>query len=94
MKIDFKQQIKDIKGEQIQDLTLKTVSVEALLATFEDERSLGGEEKLKRYLLAIKIYADDEPDLTVEEIAKVKHLIGKGYGPLVVGRSYQMLEAK
>lgn len=92
MKINFNQVIKNIKGEEIKDLTLKSVSVEALLATFADEQSLSGEEKAKRYLLATRIYANDELDLPVEEVAKVKQLIGKGYGPLIVGQAWDMLE--
>ena len=94
MKINFNQPIKNIQGEEIKDLTLKTVSVEALLATFSDEQSLSGEEKAKRYLLATRIYANDELDLTVEEIAKIKQLIGKGYGPLVVGQAWEILEGR
>ena len=93
MKINFNQPIKNIQKEEIKDLTLKSVSVEALLATFSDEQSLSGEEKAKRYLLATRIYANSEElDLTVEEIAKIKQLIGKGYGPLIVGQAWDMLE--
>ena len=95
MKINFNQPIKNIQGEEIKDLTLKTVSVEALLATFSDEQSLSGEEKAKRYVLATRIYANSEElDLTVEEISKIKQLIGKGYGPLVVGQAWEILEGK
>ena len=93
MKVNFNQPIKNIQKEEIKDLTLKSVSVEALLATFSDEQSLSGEEKAKRYLLATRIYANSEElDLTVEEIAKIKQLIGKGYGPLIVGQAWDMLE--
>ena len=92
MKINFNQPIKSLQGEAIKDLTLKVVSTEALLAPFDDERSLGGEEKAKRYLLATRVYANDELDLTVEEVAKIKQLIGKGYGVLVVGQAWDMLE--
>ena len=93
MKINFNQPIHNIQGEDIKDLTLKSISVEALLATFSDEQSLSGEEKAKRYLLATRIYADSEGlDLTVEEIAKIKQLIGKGYGPLIVGQTWEMLD--
>ena len=95
MKINFNQPIKNITGEEIKDLTLKSVSVEALLATFSDEQSLLGEEKAKRYVLATRIYANSEElDLTVEEIAKIKQLIGKGYGPLVVGQAWEILEGR
>ena len=95
MKINFNQPIKNITGEDIKDLTLKSISVEALLATFPDEQSLSGEEKAKRYVLATRIYANPEGlEWTVEEVAKVKGLIGKGYGPLIVGQAWDMLEGK
>jgi len=43
--------------------------------------------------LATRIYANpEELDLTIEEIAKIKQLIGKGYGPLIVGQAWDMLE--
>lgn len=94
MQINFNQPIKNLQGEEIKDVTLKSVSVEALLAMFEDERSLSGNEKAERYVLATRIYANNLLDLTVEEVAKVKHLIGKGYGALIVGQAWEMLEGK
>jgi hypothetical protein len=94
MKINFNQQLKNLRGEDLPNLTLKAVAIEALLAMYEDERTLTGEEKAKRYLLATRIYANDELDLTVEEIAQVKQIIGRGYGPLIVGQAWDMLECK
>jgi len=95
MKINFNQTIKNIKGEVVKDLTLKSVSIEALLATFEDERSLSGEEKVKRFVLATRIESNsNDMDFKVEDVAKIKQLIGKGYGPLVVGQAWEMLEGK
>jgi len=95
MKINFNQTIKNIKGEVVKDLTLKSVSIEALLATFEDERSLSGEEKVKRFVLATRIESNsNDMDFKVEDVAKIKQLIGKGYGPLVVGQAWEMLDGK
>lgn len=95
MKINFNQPIKNIKGEDIENLTLKTISVEALLAAFDDERSsLTGEEKVKRYHLATQIHTNDEIDITVEDISLIKKLIGKGYGALIVGQAWEVLEGK
>jgi len=65
------------------------------LATFEDERSLSGEEKVKRFVLATRIESNsNDMDFKVEDVAKIKQLIGKGYGPLVVGQAWEMLEGK
>ena len=31
-------------------------------------------------------------DLTIEEAAEIKKLVGKAYGPVVVGRVYEIFE--
>lgn len=84
------------KGEYIESaeaLTLTTVALNALLNTYEDERGLTGKEKADRMQLALKINAKPkETDLTAEQLAKLKELIGKAYGPLIVGRAYELLE--
>ena len=101
MKIDFTTPIQTLDGKPIlnnpgnQPATLKTITTDALLASFEDEKNITGEEKLKRYLLATRIYANPQNiDLTVEETALIKKLIGKGFGPLIVGQAYEIIESK
>ena len=97
MKIDFNQTIKQLgkdepilKPNSAEPFRLKDAAVEALLAPEENQT---GEEKAKRYLMATRIYANPEGvDFTVEEIAKIKQVIGKGYGPLVVGQAWLYLE--
>ena len=99
MKIDFSTVLVDIEGKALdsspEDKTPATVSkvaIEALLATFSDE-TIEGAEKLKRWELASKIKnAVSLVDITVEEITLVKKLIGKAFGPTVVGQVYQLLE--
>lgn len=74
-------------------LTLTTVVLNALLNSFEDEKALTGKEKADRMQLALKINKRPaEVDLTAEQLAKIKELVGKMYGPLIVGRAYEMLE--
>ncbi len=100
MEISFNRQLIDLDGKEIQDeagrpATLRTVAVNALVATFQDEASLPGEEKLKRWGLALKIKDSPDPvELSAEEITLVKKLIGKGYGTIVVGQAWQMIEGK
>ena len=80
----------DMKGEPA---TVRGVAIEALFAQFKDEENLSGEEKLKRWELASKIKADPDPvDLTVEEVALLKKLIGKAYGAIIVGQAWKVLE--
>lgn len=75
-------------------ITLAGIAVNALLAQHEDERTLPGADKVKRYKLAQKIYdALGEMDVTAEDVALLKTLIGKTYPPLLVGLAWQILEA-
>lgn len=98
MKIDFNVVLKNFDGEEIKNpkgesATLKSVAIEALLAVFQDEQSLSGEEKVKRWNLALKLY-NNVDDISVDEIVLIKSLVGKAYGALVVGQVWQLLENK
>ena len=105
MKVALDRVMKTIAGVPVKDdsnpdktLNLRAVAVNALLAPFPDEQSLSGEDKLKRYLLAQKVYAsiyasmELHTELTVEEVALIKKLIGKMYTNLIAGQAWQMLE--
>jgi hypothetical protein len=72
-------------------VSLKRVAVEALQANLPDEQNMGGEEKLARFQIAKKVAAGGEQDLTPEEVSKIKLLVGRCYGPVVVGRAYEIL---
>ncbi len=95
MKIDITQQLVGYNGEPIQNgasaLTLRSVCCEALTAAYPEEK-LAGEEKVRRFELARLLYAEDEPDVSVEDLALVKQLVGKGYGPVVVGPAWLLLD--
>ncbi len=83
-----------IKSKNV--LTLKKVCVESLLASFGQGEKDTGEDKAKRYILAMKIHEakKDVDDLEAEDISLLKELIGNNYGPLVVGQAHMMLENK
>ena len=89
MKINFDTKLKQIDGTEV-DGTVKDLAVQALLATFNSEGELAGDEKEKRYLLAVKVQAGAE-DITPEEAALLKKLIGMAYQPLFVGQAYAVL---
>ena len=98
MKVNFGKVLVDFDGAAISakdknEAVLRGVAVDALLAIYQDEQNLSGEEKLKRYILAEKVYKKED-DLTVEEIALLKKLIGKAYAPLIVGQAWKILEGK
>ena len=98
MKIDFTQVLKTLDGTEMKVpgdkvFTLAMATTEALLASYEDEKSLSGEEKASRYTLALAIHASVEPlDLKVEDVALIKKLVAKGYGPLIVGQAWMLLD--
>jgi hypothetical protein len=102
MKVDVSIVLKNFKGEPHKeyvdgkltdtDLTLKSAIVSSMTAIYQDERP-DGAESFKRGQLAHRVYkTEHELDLTVENIAEIKRLIGKYYGPTVVFAAYTILE--
>ena len=93
--IPFNAELGGIIVKTDKNITLKTVCVNSLMRQYEDEKNLNGEEKLKRGLLAERIYkAKKTIDLTVDELKLLKDLIGKNpqYNPLFVMRAYELLD--
>lgn len=97
MKLDFSAKIKDQNGNPIdeagKDLTLGGVSCTALLATFADEQNLAPAKKVERFQLAMIVAKGGKQDVTPEQFTELKGLLGKAFGPLIVGRAYQILDA-
>jgi hypothetical protein len=99
MKLDFTYPMMTLAKDKALTVTgsteeflLRDVVVEALL---RPDDKLSGKEKAERYILAVKIHTSPkEIDLTVEELAKIKELVGKVFAPLIVGQAWQMLEGK
>lgn len=98
MKVNFDIVIRDLKGIAIKDgdidFRLSDVACTALLAPYPDEKDLDGKTKIRRFKLAEKIAGANGAgvDLSVEDIADLKLLIGKAYAALIVGRAYQILD--
>ena len=98
--IDVTQVICEFDGEPLavgeegkeQILTLRLVCTRSLTAILRQDEGVGGEEKLRRGMLAERIYVNDEVELKAEEISLVKELVGRLYGPLVVMRVWRMLD--
>lgn len=96
-------QLKTIKGETLkneqgQPMTLGDVAVSALLANHVGEdgqpERTSGEEKFKRYRLALKLDGCvGDADITIDEAAKLKKLVAAAYAPIVVGQFFDALEA-
>lgn len=88
MRIDFDQIIRSLKGLPLtlgdETLTLKFVAITALLNTFPDEGPVEGAEKARRYRLAKGIDAGLD-QVEAADCELIKSLVGKTFGPPVVG---------
>lgn len=97
MKIDFNKKFTNFNGDVLKDsqsqkeLSLKDVCVEALMVVDQKEE-IGGEEKVRRYNLALDIYNGKKENLSSEEIVLLKELIGRYFSTIVVGQALKMLE--
>ena len=98
MKINLDYTFHQLSGEPVrwkddtQDLTLKTVLAESLLSSYKDEQ-IEGAEKASRYKLAMRIFkANDDVELSAEEIVLLKRLIAKMFSVLVTGQAWEYIE--
>jgi len=104
MKIDFSQELKTIEGDTLHrervdsgkiarvPATLKWATVEALLSP-PANANVSGEEKARRYDLAIKIQQSHTPlDLPVDDVSFIKKLCDEHFPPLVMGQTRKLLE--
>jgi hypothetical protein len=97
MKKNFDQKITDLKGIAVKDpsgteLTAQMLVANALLTDFPDEK-VSGEEKFKRFKLALAVTNKAEVDLKPEQLASIKTVVGKAYTPLIVGRLFEIIDA-
>ncbi len=96
--IDFSKTIDQLDGTPMRDtdqslMTLEKVATTALLLSYQDEQTLDGVEKNKRFWLAKRINTTrKDPELSPEDITLIKKLIAKAYNPLVTGQSWSMLD--
>ena len=78
----------NVNGEAV-DATVRMGIVNALLGANEKDK---GVDKIKKYELAKKVYSNDEVDLDENEIKLIKDRVGETFGPVVVGRIYELLK--
>lgn len=73
-------------------LTMNKVLVNALMGTYEDEKSLDGSERVARFKLAQKIHGAEKITLVPEDAARIREVVVKMYGTLITGLVYEALE--
>lgn len=76
--------------------TLRAVCADTLVMERPNDRDyqVDGEEKARRYQLALRIMNEDIVDLTPEDLALIRKLCPKIFGPIVVGQIWTMLDPK
>ena len=98
MKIKMNQAIADLTGKPIKDgeknLSLGTICANALMLGHAEEKGVTAKEKLHRYDLGLKVYKDEEIDLTDNDIAMLNKVIALAYSPLIYGRVVEMLGSR
>lgn len=100
--IDFSEELKGLDGQTLMEagkdgktepLTLRSVSVFALIMAYEDERNLAATTKFERGLLAQRIHSAKKPmKLKADEVKTVKDLVGKAFGAMVVLAAWPLLD--
>jgi hypothetical protein len=93
---DFSTPLTDFRGKPLvtedgSALTLREAVTTALVAPFKDENP-SGTEKVKRWQLAAKLQASKDVELTADDIALIKNLVAKAYGPMIVGQVWAILD--
>jgi hypothetical protein len=89
----------DLDGEPVVDrikgmdrpATIKHFVVNALALVNGEQVS--GEEKMKRYKLAMRLNEGGKQEFTPEELALIKSVIGVMYSPLIVGQVYEWADS-
>lgn len=99
--INFDATLKTLTGEDMQipgpngatkPASLRVMAAMALCGTYQDEQNLAGDEKFRRGMLAMKLENGGAEQLKAEEIAEIKKLIGKAYGPWEVAQAWRLLD--
>lgn len=103
--INFQTTLTDMDGNDLLDewamrsnggvkteLTLGRASANALCATYNDEADIPPTEKYHRAEIAMNVREEAQATLGVEDIALIKRMIGKFYGPIVVYRAFSLLD--
>lgn len=102
MLVNFDQKLKTLDGDDLKmsgtdkSVDLKTVCVQSLVASTDNDQTIKPEVKLEYYTLAQKINKGGKVEITLEHGATLKKLIGNNpiMNIVVVGQVYQMLEGK
>lgn len=94
MKIDVTTPILNLDGTPVKDVTLRTVALRAMMDPQRGDDQMSGDGKAKLFHLAMKINAEDQPDLDIAELKLLRDRVDGGMTPLFVGRVREILDNK
>lgn len=93
MRINLDKNITDLKGVELSDnVCMKDLAVAALLMSYPQEGNLEGVEKFKRGKMAALIDQGGDIEMPIEDVTKLKELIGRYCTPLAVVQIYEHIE--
>jgi hypothetical protein len=94
--VHTKETLKDFAGLPLKDgdkeITNGAILVNALTMPRAGDENVSGEEKLKRYELARKLYTSEVVDLTSEQVVTLRELVSKTYSVVVTGQILEWLK--
>lgn len=108
MKLDTTAPLYDFDGNVLHDtikgpdgkpkdgpaITARKICMDALTVTVPGEE-VAGLEKFERGILALKLRDEPSPvEITIDDAKRIKDLVGKLYGPIVVMQLFALLEGK
>ncbi|ATI54500.1 hypothetical protein [Sphingomonas melonis] len=95
MKIKTNTPLTELDGAPIMmegaPLTVRGVLVRSLLLPPADGRSLPGDEQVRRYDLAQRVYREEEVTISTEDAVVMKNCVAASWGPLVTGQMFTIL---
>ena len=95
MTLDVTQVLVGFDGEALMDgdkpISLRPICLNALTAQLEADKGMTGVKKTEIWVLCGKIYKEDRPLMTSDEITLIKDRIAAAYPPLVVGPAFLLL---
>ncbi len=98
MKINTNVDILSFDGKPITDADKKPIKARDIISnainTEDQEHRLTAEVKNKAFQIGLKIWKNDEADLTVDQMALIKERVGFYYSPLIYGRICELLGEK
>ena len=81
-------------GERPEEVpaTLGWAATQALVALYEDERSLSGDEKFSRFTLAQRIAKGGVVEVSIDEVKTIKDMMAKHWSTPIVGASWPIFD--